>query len=94
MHKASNIYIRQCHNGLSIVEKVQNHATRFIRKLSSTAFEMSIPAVFEHFTSAISRYIIEKNKWTGCKENETINTPYSMSGCGAKAVTLIIPLNG
>jgi predicted metal-dependent hydrolase len=74
MHRASNTYIRQCYSGLNIIEKVQSYTIRSIRKLSSTAFEMSIPAAFEHFTSAVSREIIEnKSEWTGCKDNEAIN---------------------
>jgi predicted metal-dependent hydrolase len=74
MHLQSNVYIRQCYSGLSLVEKAQSLTIRLIRKLSTKAFEMCIPAAFEHFTSAVSREIISnQHQWTGGKQNEAIN---------------------
>ena len=74
MHRQSNIIIRQCYSGLGIVEKAQSLTIKLIRKISSNAFEMSIPAAFEHFTSSVSREILSnQTRWTGDKDNEGIN---------------------
>lgn len=74
MHRQSNVVIRQCYSGLMIVEKAQSFIIRMVRRFSSSAFEMSIPAAFEHFTSSVSREILSNQKaWTGDKENEGIN---------------------
>ena len=74
MHRKSNELIRQCYSGLNLVEKMQSFTIKLIRKLSSKAFELSIPAAFEHFTSAVSREILSNQKqWTGSKDNASIN---------------------
>lgn len=74
MHRRSNEKIRQCYGGLTFIEKIQKHSMNMIRSLSSSKFEMCIPASFEHFTSAVSREILRnQSKWTGNKQNASID---------------------
>ena len=74
MHRQSNALIRQCYSGLGFVEKIQTKTINLVRKLSSRAFELTIPAAFEHFTSAVSREILSNtNSWTGNKTNPSID---------------------
>jgi predicted metal-dependent hydrolase len=74
MHRKSNERIRSCYSGLSTIEKLQQFTMKWVRKLSSPAFEAAIPAAFEHFTSAVSRNILSNQaKWTGNKNNASID---------------------
>lgn len=74
MHRKSNERIRACYSGLNTVEKLQVFTMKWVRRFSSKAFEMTIPAAFEHFTSAVSRNILSNQaKWTGNKKNASID---------------------
>lgn len=74
MHRKSNERIRSCYSGLGTIEKLQQFTMKWVRKLSSRAFEAAIPAAFEHFTSAVSRNILSNQaKWTGNNKNASID---------------------
>jgi len=75
MHQKSNLYLKRCgYTKIAFFETLQKKSMSMIRRVSSNAFEMAIPAAFEHFTSAISRdFLMNKDVWTGCKTNESID---------------------
>lgn len=74
MHRKSNERIRSCYSGLGTIEKLQQFTMKWLKKVSSRAFEAAIPVAFEHFTSAVSRDILSRpEKWTGNKNNASID---------------------
>ena len=74
MHRRSNEKIKQCYGGLTVIENIQKRTMKIIRTLSSSKFEMCIPASFEHFTSAVSHDILRNQiQWTGKKNNTSID---------------------
>jgi predicted metal-dependent hydrolase len=74
MHRQSNILIGQSYNGLKLIGKIQSNTMNLIRAVSSNAFEMCMPATFEHFTSAVSREILSnQQEWIGEQDNQAID---------------------
>lgn len=75
IHRKSNTLLQQCgYPAIPFFERVQKSAMTLIRRVSSNAFEMAIPAAFEHFTAAISReFLTHRDSWTGAKNNDAIN---------------------
>ncbi|MCP5205894.1 MAG: metal-dependent hydrolase [Hahellaceae bacterium] len=75
IHKKSNDLLQQCHYpAIRFFEWLQKKSMLLIRKCSSHAFEMAIPASFEHFTSAISRdFLTHSKEWTGTQNNAAID---------------------
>jgi len=75
MHQKSNSCLKQCgYTKIAFFEKLQKKAMSMLRRVSSDAFEMVIPAAFEHFTSAISRdFLVNKDEWVGQQTNEAID---------------------
>jgi predicted metal-dependent hydrolase len=75
MHQHSNKLLKQCgYTKIDFFEKLQKKSMTMLRRVSSDAFEMAIPAAFEHFTSAISRdFLMHNDKWVGHQSNEAIN---------------------
>ena len=75
MHQKSNLYLKRCgYIKIAFFESLQKKSMSMIRRVSSNAFEMAIPAAFEHFTSAISRdFLMNKDEWTGPQSNESID---------------------
>ena len=75
MHQKSNLRLQQCgYTKIALFEKLQKKSMTMIRRVSTDAFEMAIPAAFEHFTSAISRdFLANKDEWTGSQDNEAVD---------------------
>ncbi len=75
MHQKSNSRLKQCgYTKIDFFEKLQHKSMSILRRVSTDAFEMAIPAAFEHFTSAISRdFLAHKDKWVGSEDNESID---------------------
>ncbi len=74
MHRKSNARLRQYFPVIGFFEKVQKIFMRLARRFSSSAFEVAIPAAFEHFTAAISRdVLLNYQKWTAGKSNQCID---------------------
>jgi uncharacterized protein len=75
MHQISNKQLKQCgYTKIALFEKLQKKSMSMLRRASSDAFEMAIPAAFEHFTSAISRdFLAHKDEWAGHQANEAVD---------------------
>lgn len=75
MHQKSNSYLKRCgYTKIAFFEKLQKTSMSMIRRVSSNAFEMAIPAAFEHFTAAISRdFLMNQDEWVGQQTNEAID---------------------
>lgn len=54
-------------------ERIQQVFIRLLRKIDASLWELSMPAAFEHFTSAISKaFIRRQHAWTAGKANTAI----------------------
>ncbi len=74
MHRKSNARLMECYPAISFFEKTQQTFMGLVRRFSSSAFELAIPAAFEHFTAAISRDVLKNHKkWTSGKSNQSID---------------------
>ncbi len=67
MHLRCNEMLKKCgYPAIRLFEKFQKFFVGRLRKISPPAWELAMPAAFEHFTSAISRdFILNKTFWTG-----------------------------
>jgi predicted metal-dependent hydrolase len=54
-------------------ERIQQLFVMLLRKIDAGLWELSMPAAFEHFTSAIGKSFIRyRNEWTGGKKNPAV----------------------
>jgi predicted metal-dependent hydrolase len=73
MHRRANLAIVEQHPELKWVMTLQAKFMGLIQRISSQAFQLSIPVAFEHFTAAISKDVLNNtNYWVG--ENPKNNT--------------------
>jgi len=74
MHRQTNkLLVEAGFSGVLFFEKIQGRLMSLLRKVSTDAFEMAMPAAFEHFTAAISRdFLAQERYWTDNKENVAI----------------------
>lgn len=74
MHRQTNqLLVESGFTGILIFEKIQIRLMSLLRKISTDAFELAMPAAFEHFTAAISRdFLSQEDYWTNNKENTAI----------------------
>ena len=74
MHLRCNELLKDC--GYRVIrpfEKFHKFFIKMLRRISPPAWELAMPAAFEHFTSAISRDFIVNNKfWAGEESNAAI----------------------
>lgn len=74
MHRQTNSLLVGCGYGkITVFEKIQKIMMSLLSRCSSKAFEMAMPAAFEHFTAAISRdFLAHQPYWTHKKKNQGI----------------------
>ncbi len=75
MHLRCNGLLKKCgYPAIRLFEQFQKFFVRILRRFSPPAWELAMPAAFEHFTSAISRdFIVNKTFWTGDQANAATN---------------------
>jgi len=75
LHLKCNELLQSCgYPGIRPFVKIQQLFVRCMVKISPPAWELAIPASFEHFTSAISKHFIEnKDFWAGDKTNAAVD---------------------
>ncbi len=75
MHLRCNDLLTKCgYPAVRLFERFQRFFVSILRKISPPAWELAIPASFEHFTSAISReFIVNQAFWVGDKSNAAID---------------------
>ena len=75
MHLRCNELLKQC--GYPVIrpfERFQKFFVGILRKISPPAWELTMPAAFEHFTSAISRdFIVNRHFWVGGQSNTAVD---------------------
>jgi uncharacterized protein len=75
MHLRCNELLKKC--GYPVIrsfERFQKFFVGILCRVSPEAWELAIPAAFEHFTSAISRdFIVNHTFWTGDQSNAAID---------------------
>lgn len=74
MHLQCNALLKNCgYPAIRLFERFQKFFVRTLRRVSPTAWELAMPAAFEHFTSAISRdFIRNRDFWAGNRTNAAI----------------------
>ena len=74
MHRQTNkLLVEAGYTGVLYFEKIQIRLMSLLRKVSGDAFELAMPAAFEHFTAAISRdFLAQESYWANNKENTAI----------------------
>ena len=75
MHLRCNELLKQCgYPAIRPFERFQKFFVGILRKISPPAWELTMPAAFEHFTSAISRdFIVNRHFWVGNKSNTAVD---------------------
>lgn len=75
MHRQTNkLLVNAGYTGVLFFEKIQIRLMSLVRRISTDAFELAMPAAFEHFTAAISRdFLAQDIYWTNNKENSAVN---------------------
>jgi len=75
MHLRCNALLEACgYPAIPLFERFQKFFVRMLRRISPPAWELAMPAAFEHFTSAISRdFIVNHAFWTGEQANAAID---------------------
>ncbi len=75
MHLRCNELLKKCgYPAIRPFERFQKFFVGKMRKISPPAWELAMPAAFEHFTSAISRDFIVNNRfWAGDQSNAAID---------------------
>ncbi|MGM0454313.1 MAG: metal-dependent hydrolase [Thermodesulfobacteriota bacterium] len=76
MHLRCNGMLKKCgYPAIGLFEKFQKFFVDNLRKISPRAWELAMPAAFEHFTSAISRdFVVNKKFWTGDRPEAAPNS--------------------
>jgi hypothetical protein len=71
MHLRCNDLLKQCgYPAIRQFERFQKFFVRILRRISPPSWELTMPASFEHFTSAISRdFITRQVFWAGDRSN-------------------------
>jgi len=74
MHRQTNsLLVDLGYKKIIFFEKVQKSMMSLLARCSSKAFEMAMPAAFEHFTAAISRdFLAHPSYWINDKNNQAI----------------------
>jgi predicted metal-dependent hydrolase len=74
MHRKTNsLLVEAGFSKVSFFENVQIRLMTLLRKVYSDAFELAMPAAFEHFTAAISRdFLAHPDYWQGNNGNAAI----------------------
>ena len=75
MHLRCNDLLKKCgYPAIRPFERFHKFFVRMLRRISPPAWELAIPAAFEHFTSAISReFITNQAFWVGDQSNAAID---------------------
>ncbi|MBC2716632.1 MAG: metal-dependent hydrolase [Desulfobacteraceae bacterium] len=75
MHLRCNDLLKKCgYPALRLFERFQKFFVGILRRISPPAWELAMPASFEHFTSAISReFIVNQDFWAGDQSNVAID---------------------
>ena len=75
MHLRCNDLLAKCgYPAIRPFERFHKFFVRLLRRFSPTAWELAIPAAFEHFTSAISRdFIVNQAFWVGDQSDGASN---------------------
>jgi len=75
MHLRCNDLLEKCgYRAISPFERFHKFFIRVLRRISPPAWELAMPAAFEHFTSAISRdFIVNQTIWAGDQSNTAID---------------------
>jgi len=75
MHLRCNDLLKNCgYPAIRLFEKFQKFFVGILRKISPPAWELVMPASFEHFTSAISRdFIVNNEFWAGDQSSAAPN---------------------
>ncbi len=75
MHMRCNDLLEKCgYPAIRPFERFHKFFIRLLRRISPPTCELAMPAAFEHFTSAISRDFIVKQKiWVGDQSNAAID---------------------
>jgi len=78
LHLRCNDLLKKCgYHLIGPFERFHKFFIKMIRRISPTALELTMPAAFEHFTSAISRdLIINYDFWVGDQSNAAIDFTY------------------
>ena len=74
MHRQTNsLLVNYGYEKVIFFEKVQKFMMSLLARCSSKAFEMAMPAAFEHFTAAISRdFLAHQAYWVNDQQNQAI----------------------
>lgn len=75
MHLRCNDLLKNCgYSALRPFERFHRFFIRTLRRVSPPAWELAMPAAFEHFTSAISRdFIVNRHFWAADLSNAAID---------------------
>ncbi len=75
MHLQCNDLLKKCgYPAIRPFERFHKFFVRLLRRFSPTAWELVMPAAFEHFTSAISRdFIVNQAFWVGDQSNAAVD---------------------
>lgn len=75
MHLRCNDLLEKCgYSAIRPFERFHKFFIRMLRRISPSAWELTMPAAFEHFTSAISRnFIVNQEFWVGDQSNAAID---------------------
>jgi len=74
LHKRCNQILIHRYPALSRFQKWQTSGINTLDRLSSSAFRLSVPVAFEHFTANISRHFLQhQQQWTNEKSNAYID---------------------
>jgi predicted metal-dependent hydrolase len=75
MHLRCNDLLKKCgYLAIRPFERFHKFFIRMLRRISPSAWELAMPAAFEHFTSAISRdFIVNHTFWAGDQSNVAID---------------------
>ena len=70
MHRRANLAIVEQHPELKWVMTLQAKFMGLIQRISSQAFQLSIPVAFEHFTAAISKDVLTNTDYWICEDSK------------------------
>jgi uncharacterized protein len=75
MHLRCNDLLKKCgYPAIRLFERFQKFFVGMLRRISPPAWELAMPAAFEHFTSAISRdFAVNRTFWTGDRSNAAVD---------------------
>lgn len=71
LHRQTNQALVSCgYSALPAFERLQKAFFQQVRRWAPDAFEIAIPAAFEHFTAAIAKdFLVKRDFWAGGKSN-------------------------